>query len=93
MGRLKILTGKQAAKNMGRILKELKDGPVFVADENKRVTAVMMDISDYFDLVDELDDMVDLIRAVGRGDCCSGEEEECCCGSGLLDEAFGENSD
>lgn len=95
MGRLRIMTGKRVAENMDRVLDELKNGPVFVARENRRVTAVMLEISDYYDLLGELEDMMELIRALGGGcDCGCEDEEECSCGcDSVLDGAFREKSD
>ncbi len=81
MGRIRINSDRQVRRKFGEFLDSLDDGPVFVA-QNKRVKAVLLDISDYYDLLGEIEDLMKLLQAVGG----RGSEEE----DRLLDEVLGE---
>lgn len=87
MGKLRIKSEREVRRALGQVLESLKDGPVFVA-RDRRVRAVLLDISDYYDLVDEIRDLVGLLHSMGGCDCGCGEEAD-----RLLDEALGEAGD
>ncbi len=85
MGRIRIKTEGEVRRKLGKVVDSLAQGPVFVA-RKRMVTAVLMDISDYFDLVREIEDLAELLRTMG-GDCRCDE------GDRLLDKALGESAD
>ncbi len=84
MGRIRINSDRQVRRKFGEFLHSLDDGPVFVA-QNRRVTAVLLDITDYYDLLGEIEDLMKLLQAVGGR--ISEEEDR------LLDEVLGEACD
>jgi hypothetical protein len=85
MGRIRIKTEGEVRQRLGGVLDSLPRGPVFVARDRK-VKAVLMDISDYFDLVGEIKDLTELLHAIG-GDCRCDENDR------LLDAVLGEDGD
>jgi hypothetical protein len=92
MGKIRIRSDKEVQQQMEAFLDSLPEGPVFVAT-NKRVRAVMMDISDYYDLIDEIEDLARLLHEVGGCGCgCGHEEEEDDIGK-MLDRVLAENGD
>lgn len=92
MGKIRIKSDKDVQRRFGAILESLQDGPVFVAT-NKRVRAVMMDLSDYYDLIDEIEDLAELLHNMGGCGCgCEDEDDEDDIGR-ALDKAFAEGSD
>jgi PHD/YefM family antitoxin component YafN of YafNO toxin-antitoxin module len=84
MGRIKIKSENELRRNLDKLLDSLGDGPVFVA-RDKRVSAVLLDISDYYDILGEIEDLMKLLHTVGG---CGCDEED-----RLLDEVFGEAGD
>ncbi|MBS4022247.1 MAG: hypothetical protein KGZ79_07465 [Dethiobacter sp.] len=84
MGRIRIKHESDVRKKLGEIIESLCEGPVFVA-KDKRVRAVMLDISDYYDILGEIEDLMKLLHTVGG---CGCEEED-----KLLDEVLGEVGD
>jgi hypothetical protein len=90
MGKIRIKDLSEVQNRLDTILDELAGGPVFLA-KNKRVSAVLMDMSDYYDLLGELEDLAELLHSMGGCGCgCEDEDNEL---DKLLDEAFSETGD
>lgn len=92
MGKIRIKSHKDVQQRLEKVLDSLHEGPVFVATD-KRVRAVLMDMSDYYDLMDEINDLSELLHEMGGCGCgCEEEEDEDEIGK-MLDKAFGEGGD
>jgi hypothetical protein len=90
MGKIRIKSDKEVQRRLGTILDSLQDGPVFVATD-KRVRAVIMDMSDYYDLIDELEDLAELLHNMGGCGCgCDDDDDDI---GNLLDKALTEIGD
>lgn len=92
MGKIRIKDLPEVQQRLDEFLEDLQAGPIFIAKE-KRVTAVLMDMTDYYDLLGELEDMAELLHTMGGCGCgCEDEEEEDELGK-MLDKAFSESGD
>jgi hypothetical protein len=90
MGKIRIKSDREVQRRFDAVLDSLDEGPVFVATD-KRVRAVIMDMSDYYDLLDEIEDLAQLLHEMG-GCGCGCEEEDDDIGK-MLDKAFAEGGD
>lgn len=90
MGKIRIKSDQEVQRRLGQVLASLHEGPVFVATD-KRVRAVLMDMSDYYDLLDEIQDLAELLHNMGGCGCGCGEEEDDI--GRILDKAFTESGD
>ncbi|EEG77538.1 type II toxin-antitoxin system Phd/YefM family antitoxin [Dethiobacter alkaliphilus] len=88
MGKIRIKNLSEVQRRLDSLLDDLQDGPVFIA-KNKRVKAVLMDMTDYYDLLGELEDLAELLHTLG-GCGCGCEDDEM---NELLDKAFSEAGD
>jgi PHD/YefM family antitoxin component YafN of YafNO toxin-antitoxin module len=92
VGKIRIKSHKELQQRLDKVLDSLHEGPVFVATD-KRVRAVLMDMSDYYDLMDEISDLAELLHELGGCGCgCDCEEEEEGIGK-ILEKAFSESGD
>lgn len=90
MGKIKIKADEDVKQNFDRVMNRLAEGPVYIA-RNKRVKAVLMDISDYYDLLGEIEDLMEMLHAVGGCSCgCEDEDDDF---DRILSSAFGESGD
>ena len=89
MGKIRIKNLSEVQRRLDEFMEELQDGPIFIA-KNKRVKAVLMDMSDYYDLLGELEDLAELLHSLGGCGCGCEEEDEM---NQLLDKAFSEAGD
>lgn len=90
MGKIRIKSDGEVQRRLGQVLESLHEGPVFVATE-KRVRAVLMDMSDYYDLLDEINDLAELLHSMGGCGCgCEDEDDDI---GRMLDKAFAEGGD
>ncbi|MDW7685209.1 MAG: hypothetical protein SCK29_13960 [Bacillota bacterium] len=90
MGKIRIKDLAEVEQRLGTILEQLDYGPIFIA-KNKRVSAVLMDMSDYYDLLGEIEDLAELLHSLGGCGCgCEDGEDEV---TRLLDQALGEGGD
>ena len=65
----------EVRRRFDEIMDGLSDGPIFVA-RNKRVSAVLMEMSDYYDLLGEIEDLMQLLHTMGGCGCGCEDEEE-----------------
>lgn len=73
---IRIKNLDEVRRRLDEVLAELHEGPVFIA-KNKRVTAVLMDMSDYYDLMGEIGDLTELLHEMGGCSCgCEDEDDE-----------------
>ena len=61
-------------RRLHKLVDTLGEGPIFVA-KNKRVTAVLMDVSDYHSILGELEDLSNLLQKMVDHDCCSNDNQ------------------
>lgn len=89
MGKIRIKNLSEVQHRLEELLDDLHQGPVYIA-KNKRVKAVLMDMSDYYDLLGELEDLAGLLHTLGGCGCGCEEEDEM---TELLDKAISEGGD
>lgn len=75
MGKIRIKSDVEVRRRFDEIMDGLSDGPIFVA-RNKRVSAVLMEMSDYYDLLGEIEDLMQLLHTMGGCGCGCEDEEE-----------------
>ncbi|MBS4030301.1 MAG: hypothetical protein KGZ63_02620 [Clostridiales bacterium] len=91
MGKIRIKSDVEVKRRFEEIMDGLSDGPIFVA-RNKRVSAVLMEMSDYYDLLGEIEDLMQLLHTMGGCGCgCEDAEENEL--DKILDKAFDEIGD
>ena len=61
-------------RRLHELVETLGDGPIFIA-KNKRVTAVLMDVSDYYSILGEIEDLSILLQKMVDHDCCPSDNQ------------------
>lgn len=71
---IRIKSVTELKRRLDSFMDTLSDGPVFVAKKTQ-VRAVLMDLQDYYALLEELEDLNELLRQIGDCECgCAGSE-------------------
>ncbi|NLM51733.1 MAG: type II toxin-antitoxin system Phd/YefM family antitoxin [Firmicutes bacterium] len=60
---IRIKSFSEIRRHFNKIVESLREGPIFIA-KNKRVRAIMLDIFDYYSLLEEIEVLQELLRDV-----------------------------
>ncbi|NLP37012.1 MAG: type II toxin-antitoxin system Phd/YefM family antitoxin [Firmicutes bacterium] len=64
---IRIKSISDIRRHFNKVVESLREGPVFIA-KNKRVRAIMLDIFDYYSLLEEIEILNELLRDVSNSE-------------------------
>lgn len=65
---IRIKNVTEVRRRLFELMNTLQNGPLFIAKKG-RVSAVLMDLADYYSLLGELEDLTDLLHSMGECNC------------------------